>query len=105
MEWPSDADGDVFRRLHESGFDFTQPRVIDFNVDYPEWPPVEEALKALRANFGKIALHEPDENGAGYVQFQIEGNVKYETVMDVQKRATELTGRLGGICESWGVFE
>jgi hypothetical protein len=104
MEWPNDADGEVFRRLYESGFDFSRAWTVDYNVDFIDWPPPEEALNALRKSFGELTLYEPDEHGAGYVLFQIEGNVKYETVIAVQKRATQLTEPFGGTCESWGVF-
>ena len=104
MEWPNDADGDVFRRLQESGFDFSKTWTVDYNVDFIKWPPAEDALKALRANYGQINLYEPNNNGEGYVLFKIEGKVTYETVIAVQKRATQLTERFGGICESWGVF-
>jgi hypothetical protein len=105
VEWPNDADGDVFRRLQESGFDFRKVRSVDYNVDFMNWPPAEEALKILRANYGQIALYEPDENGLGYVQFQVEGRLTYDAVMAVQKTATLLNERFGGACESWGVFE
>ncbi len=38
MTWPQDADGDVFRQLQKSGFDFTKLYVVDFNVDFAKWP-------------------------------------------------------------------
>ena len=34
MTWPSDADGDVLRRLEQSGFHFSKSTLIDFNVDF-----------------------------------------------------------------------
>jgi hypothetical protein len=46
-DWPDDADGDVFRRLHTAGFDFSQSRSIDYNVDFKTWPPSEAALDLL----------------------------------------------------------
>jgi len=33
--WPDDADGDVFRRMQKSGFDFDKAVDIDFNVTRP----------------------------------------------------------------------
>ena len=40
MSWPETADGDVFRRLQSSQFDFSSLREIDFNVDFEHWPPM-----------------------------------------------------------------
>ena len=33
IDWPNDADGDVLRRMKESGFDFSKIHSIDFNID------------------------------------------------------------------------
>lgn len=42
MNWPDDADGDVLRRMEESGFNFEKVVVIDFNIDFDHWPLSEE---------------------------------------------------------------
>jgi len=34
VQWPDDADGDVLRRMKARGFDFNQPCLVDFNVDF-----------------------------------------------------------------------
>lgn len=52
--WPANADGDVFRRLESSGFDFTEERTVDFNVDFEKWLPPKEAVAALRREFGEV---------------------------------------------------
>ncbi len=38
MDWPNDADGDVFRRLKNSNFDFSKKYTIDFTIDFQFWP-------------------------------------------------------------------
>jgi len=47
MDWPNDADDDVFRRLQENGFDFGNEYTIDFNIDFDRWSPKAETIKAL----------------------------------------------------------
>lgn len=103
-DWPPDADGDVFRRLLAHGFDFSRAHTVDFNVDFSLWPPAPEAVEALKAMHGAVALHGPDGNADGYAQFQVYGPVTYEGVMGIQSRTTAAMEPFGGRCESWGVM-
>ena len=104
MPWPADADGDVFRRLEEDGFDFSKPHSIDYNVDFDQWPPPGAALKLLGEHYGPIEVFEPDEDGPGYVLFKVVGLVTYESVTSIQRSVTLAMRPYGGVCESWGVF-
>jgi hypothetical protein len=104
MSWPSDADGDVFRRLESNGFDFSKSYAVDYNVDFDSWPPHPAAVDLLRSEYGNIEANESDDGEAGYVQFRIIGPVTYEGVTSVQRRVTSTLQAYGGVCESWGVF-
>ncbi|WP_055853953.1 MULTISPECIES: ribonuclease E inhibitor RraB [Xanthomonas] len=104
MSWPDDADGDVFRRLEADGFDFSKPYAVDYNVDFESWPPAPLALEVLRSQYGGIEVIEPDEDGDGYVLFQVIGPVTYAGVISVQRRTSSTMQPFGGICESWGVM-
>ncbi|MFT3808001.1 ribonuclease E inhibitor RraB [Arenimonas sp.] len=104
MSWPDDADGDVFRRLEANGFDFSKPYAVDYNVDFESWPPASAALEVLRSQYGSIEVFEPDEDGDGYVLFQVVGPITYEGVTSVQRRTSSTMQPFGGICESWGVM-
>lgn len=103
-DWPDDADGGVFRRLASAGFEFGKSWSVDYNVDFGSWPPPEPALELLRSMYGVLAVHPPDEDDAGYVQFQIVGPVTYEGVTSVQFHASSAMQPFGGVCESWGVM-
>lgn len=102
--WPNDADGDVFRRMQESGFEFDKAVNIDFNVDFDAWPPSEELLSMLRSQFEHVRIYSPDSSGDGYVQFVLNAVPTYELVMFIQKSISEMAARFGGVCESWGVL-
>lgn len=104
MDWPADADGDVFRRLESNGFDFNKDYAVDYNVDFETWPPVPAALKLLREQYGQIEIYEPDEDGDGYVLFTILGRVTYEGVTSIQRNTSAIMQPYGGICETWGVL-
>lgn len=104
MSWPDDDDGDVMRRLEAAAFDFSIEHEIDFNVDFFEWPPAEDAMNRLKP-FGKLESFAPDEEFPGYVQIQIHSKVTYETVTAMQRRVSNAMAPYGGICESWGVMQ
>jgi hypothetical protein len=103
MKWPSDADGDVLRRLEVNGFDFSESHAVDYNIDFKAWPPAPAALEILRSLYGAIEVFEPDEDGDGYVLIQVTGPVTYESVTAVQLSISTSMRPYGGICESWGV--
>ena len=104
MSWPNDADGDVFRRLEASGFDFRRQYSIDYNVDFDAWPPDPAALKVLRERFGDIELFPPGDESVGSVLFKVIGHVTYESVTSMQRSVTNAMRPYGGVCESWGVL-
>jgi hypothetical protein len=104
LNFPDDADGDVLRRLDESGFDFSKSTTIDFNVDFNSWPPHPVAISRLKEYAGAVEIYEPDEEYSGYVLFHIHQILSYELVVDTQKSVTALMAEYGGVCESWGVL-
>ena len=103
-DWPSDADGDVLRRLDAMGFDFSKTHTIDFNVDFDEWPPSKKALAVLITEFPRATIYEDEDESDGYVLFKIIDKVSHELVIKIQDRASELVAAYGGRCESWGVL-
>ncbi|MCL2075656.1 MAG: ribonuclease E inhibitor RraB [Betaproteobacteria bacterium] len=105
MSWPNDADGDVFRRLYESGLDFSKPYTVDFNVDFASWPPADAALEWLSSKFGGIEIYDEDEDGTGYVLIQTHGILTYEAVTSTQRNVTAAMQPFGGRCNSWGVMQ
>ena len=105
MNWPNDVDGDVFRRMEESGFDFAKYHFIDFNVDFNSWPPMPEAVAVIRRKYPNASIHEPRGEGRGYVQFQVHAFVSYDLVMKMQREMSTLMADFGGRCESWGVMQ
>lgn len=102
--WPNDVDGDVFRRMKSSGFDFDAKTDIDFNVDFDNWPPSTELIELLRNQFSVVKVYEPDDHGSGYIRIVLNELVTYELVMFIQSSVSELAAPFGGVCESWGVL-
>jgi len=104
MSWPGDADGDVLRRLQNGGFDFSTPTLIDFNVDFQNWPPPPAAVSVLSRHYPSLKVYEPDGEYGGYLKFQVYALVTYELVTNIQSEVTELMAPFQGECSSWGVL-
>jgi Regulator of ribonuclease activity B len=104
MDWPADVDGDVLRALQDAGFDFSKPTLIDFNVDFRNWPPPQAALTELSRHHPSVEVIEPDEDHDGYLLFQVYALVTYELVMNIQNEVTERMTPFQGECSSWGVW-
>ena len=103
-DWPDDADGQVLRKLHAKGFDFSRRYVVDFMVDFEEWPPNPRALARIRQEFSTAAEYVDDVSGRGSVIVKIEAEVSYRFVVDTQQKLTDLVSDFGGWCDSWGVL-
>jgi len=104
VQWPDDSDGDVFRRLQTSGFDFAASHTVDYNVDFSSWPPAPEAMAELAEMFESVTVYEPDDESEGYVLVREHAKVTYQRVIQVQKEVSNAMSRFGGICESWGIL-
>ena len=105
MLWPSTADGDVFRRLESSGFDFATPHEIDFNVDFDNWPPAQKAVQWLEREYGEVIKHPPLDGSAGYVLIKVIGTLTYALVITTQDRVSRAMAEYHGACDSWGVAQ
>lgn len=102
--WPDDPDGQVLRRLDEKGFDFSHPYVIDFVVDFDQWPPAPQALNAIQTRFPVATEYVDDVSGQGSITVKVEAVLTYQLVVDTQSQLTRIAEKFGGWCDSWGVL-
>lgn len=105
-KWPKDADGDVLRRMKQSGFNFDKEVAIDFAIEFEQWPLDETVIQALKRHCPSFDLVAPASSSEkGFAQFQVFGLVTYELVTTTQANANQEFRQFGGICESWGVLQ
>lgn len=103
--WPNDSDADVLRRLEQHGIDFSSEHVIDFDVDFEEWPPSDLALRELERRYPGARVIPPDNEGAGYVVVQLKAIITHDFVIQVQNNITDAMKRYNGYCNSWGILQ
>ena len=104
MTWPETADGDVFRRLESSQFDFSSVHKIEFNVDFDDWPPSPEAIRWIEREYEDVKAYPPSDNFNGYVQLKIVAKLNYDLIVATQNRVSSAMAQYGGVCESWGTL-
>ncbi len=102
MNWPNDVDGDVLRKMQESGFDFSKETEVDFNIDFDHWPITEEEYNFVKRLYPDCKFYE--DNGTGYAQFKMRGFLTHKFVTSIQKMVSDEVHQVGGFCESWGVL-
>lgn len=100
MDWPNDADGDVFRRLHAGGFEFEKEIEVDFNIDFEDWPPPRTFMTELAEAHPRAEISLEDD----YVLMQLAARLTYHFVVDMQVKLTRMARPHGGHCDSCGVL-
>ena len=111
MNWPNDANGHMLQRLESHGLDFHKPHIIDFNIEFDDWPLPIDTIEALIKMYPDCEFIDPDQEDImyghthGYVQFKITDTLTYDLVTEIQKKATQYLKPFGGQCVSWGVLD
>lgn len=100
MNWPEDADGDVFRSLAEDGFDFSVETLIEFNVELGDPDTTSAAIDAALGVYPDAAIGLEDD----YFIVQLQALLTYDLVITVQQKLTAATETFGGSCDSWSVM-
>lgn len=106
-EFPEGADGEVFVRLSEDGFDFSNPHQIEFIVDFRQWPPAEEAIDLLTHKYEsveRIEAGDGDLDDDAYLIVSFMAVVEYDWVIRKQRELSDLVAKYDGWCDSWGVM-
>ncbi|GAA0532613.1 enoyl reductase-like protein [Rhizomicrobium palustre] len=104
MTWPPDLDGDVFRRLDAAKFDFSKSYKIEFNVEFENWPPPDQAIDKIWQLYPEAQLDKVVDASAPYILISLCHVLTYEFVMGVQKKISDILSEFGGVCDSWGVL-
>jgi hypothetical protein len=99
----ADPDGDALLRLAEAGFDFSEPGLVEFSVDFRSWPPPRGAMACLSRDYPSATVCVTDDDHDGYLEFKVYALVSYELVTNIRSYVTELMAPYHGVCSSWGV--
>ncbi|MFS0767072.1 ribonuclease E inhibitor RraB [Peribacillus phoenicis] len=104
MNFPKDEDGEVLELLYKSGVDFNQKHVVDFFVAVPNQKLGEELLIQLKGKEFDCELEQDEETKEWTCFCSKEMFLKYDEIIEVQKRLDELSKPYGGYTDGWATF-
>jgi|SRR6185369_9144253 len=106
-EFPEDENGDVLRRMRDSGDDLSKPRQIDFTVVLPGEAQAQElAAQFRKRGFSAAVKHSDVVPGFPWdvviSSFMVPDHSTITQFEEALQRAATL---LGGKNDGWGCFE
>jgi regulator of ribonuclease activity B len=97
ISFPDDLNGDVLRRMQDSGVDFSEPREFDFVVIFPSKPLAEAFAQRIKELGYTISVEE-----SGCVpERPYDARIK-RTMMPSHAKITEFENTLSDLAEPFG---
>ena len=110
MNYPDDANGDVFRRMERHGFDFSQEHVVDFHAVMATEEEADKVARMFLADHKagqKLENIEtkPHEVGGMCLDLAKKMIVTYESVAAFEALLAERVSQFEGYLDGWGVMQ
>ena len=102
--FPANADGDVLRRLEETGFDFTKTYDVDFYCYAKDINIAEQILKNSKQKgyISRIFVDDESEQHSVYMSANIK--ITYAEVMRRQSELDIWLAKYATKCDGWGIL-
>ena len=110
MKYPDDVNGDVFRRMQDSGFDFTVEHIVDFYSVFASEAEADQIARMYLADHkaGELLTDietRPHEEGGMELILSKRMLVTYEAITEFEKKLRERVSRVEGYLDGWGVLQ
>jgi Regulator of ribonuclease activity B len=110
MEYPEDANGDVFRRMEEHSFDFSIEHIVDFHAVFASEGEADQIALMFVADhdagdkYVNIETKPYDEGG---MELTLSKNmlVTYKAIYQLEKLLSERVSSVEGYLDGWGVLQ
>lgn len=110
MQFPNDVNGDVFRRMQSSGFDFSKPHDVEY---FAVFRTEEEAVSVAKQYVAdhkagdklKNIETKPAESGGMELQLVKTMLVTYENVTTFESNLADRVSKHDGYLDGWGVLQ
>lgn len=110
MKYPDNVNGDVFRRMEESGFDFSVEHVVDFFAVFATETEADQVARMYLADhqagdrFKNIETRPHDEGGVE-LTLSKQMLVTYEKITAFEQKMAERVSTVEGYLDGWGVLQ
>ena len=110
MTFPDDENGDVFRRMEASAFDFSRPHNVDFFAIFPTMREANEVAKQFIADHHAGAplvsvKTRPSEKGVTELMIVKSMLVTHEDVTNFENLLGRRVAQHDGCLDGWGVMQ
>jgi hypothetical protein len=110
MKYPNDANGDVFRRMEDHGFDFTVEHAVDFHAVFATEAEADQIARMYLAdhNAGNKLTNietKPSDKGGMELTLSKRMLVNYEAVSAFESTLAERVSQVDGYLDGWGVLQ
>jgi hypothetical protein len=110
MKYPLDTNGDVFRRMEESGFDFEKEHVVDFHAVFATEEEADRIARLYVADHkagDKLTNIETKPFSQGGMELTLSKKmfVTYEAVTAFESKFGQRVSLVEGYLDGWGVLQ
>lgn len=110
MQFPSDVNGDVFRRMQKSGFDFSKPHDVDFFAIFPTKAAADLVAKQYVADHkaGNLFVNiESKPASEGGMELLLVKNMllTHQAITAFEREFEARASAHGGYLDGWGVMQ
>ena len=107
--YPDDDNGDVFRRLEDADFDFSQEYAVDFFAVYATEEEADVVARQFVSDWKsgqkfKNIETRPAEKGGMELELVPIMRVTYESITAFEKKLADRTSKVNGYLDGWGVL-
>jgi hypothetical protein len=103
--FPDDENGDVLRRMSESGDDLDQPRMIDFCFVFSERGHALAFAGSVDARDLRVAISYYEERTMWQVVVQRYMVPTHHDITALEAQLAEVASSVGGEPDGWGCFQ
>jgi len=104
MEFPDDENGDVLRRMQESGDDLSKPRDIDFTVVFPDEAAARAFVGQLHGRDCRVTVERTGTaEGLPWDVLVVKNMVpSHEAITEYEALLESFASQHGGRNDGWG---
>ncbi|WP_394562184.1 ribonuclease E inhibitor RraB [Aquipseudomonas alcaligenes] len=110
MKYPNDANGDVFRRLEEHGFDFSKEHIVDFQAVFSTEAEADQIARMYLADHhagDKLINIETKPYPEGGMELILSKKIiiTYQAISTFEKELENRVSKVEGYLDGWGVLQ
>ena len=105
MEFPNDANGDVLRKMHESGMDFSKSYDIEFFHLFKDEKGARAMARDVSARGDRAEVDSNEEQSAWDCMVVMNMKPSHKEITAAEESLGRIAAEHGGKSDGWGVLQ